>query len=85
MLDCGVRCCLCGGHQASFLMMLVVGDLGCCLFGLERSQGLVDLVDVGCFGGTHGSDQVYLTWLRILVVFIFLAPLVAVKEMMRYT
>ena len=40
-------------------MMLVVGDPGCCLFGSGRSQGIVDLVDGDCFGGTHGSDQVY--------------------------
>ena len=31
--DVGVRCCLCGGHQAYLLMMLVVGDLRCCLGG----------------------------------------------------
>ena len=62
-------------------MMLVVGDPGCCLFGSGRSQGILDLVNGGCFGGTHVSDRVYLIWLRTLVVFIFLAPLVAVKEM----
>ena len=31
--DGGVRCCLCGGHQAYLLMMLAVGDLRCCLCG----------------------------------------------------
>ena len=83
--DRGVRCCLWGGHHAYLLMMLVVGDPGCCLFGSGRSQGIVDLVDGDCFGGTHGSDQLYLIWLRILVVFIVLAPMVVVKDMTRYT
>ena len=51
----------------------------------ERSQGIIDFVDGDCFGGTHGSNHVYLIWLRILVVFIFLAPIVTVKEMTRHT
>ena len=46
---------------------------------------ITDLVVGDCFGGTQGSNHVYLIWLRILVVFIFLAPIVTVKEMTRHT
>ena len=55
--DGGVRCCLCGGHQAYLLMMLVVGDLRCCLGDLRC-----------CLGGGQESRQVRLIVVMVVLV-----------------
>ena len=55
--DGGVRCCLCGGHQAYLLMMLVVSDLRCCLGDLRC-----------CLGGGQGGRQVRLIVVMVVLV-----------------